>query len=347
MWLSGVYHLGAILGNFLFGILLNYFGRTKPMSLLALPNIIFWVTVLLANNFSQLVVGRFVGGLTGGLFVCIPSFVAEIANKELVKTDKRFFFDLFILLSAYRIRGFLGVMGPLIVAVGILFAYICGAFVEFRLVPYCIIAVPVLFFIVMQFMPETPHALLRRKHLQEIEKESLKGLLSGVALVVISIFSGIIVMTMHAAQLFIDSGAVFSASLSAIILGLLQVCGIYVSSMLVDRVGRRILLGISSLGAAISLFVFGTFSYLINQGYELSFFDWVPVVSGSFYIFINCVGIKPMPSLYVAEILPDNVRDIGLSICMMVMTMCTSISVFTLPLFVDLFGLYAVMWGYG
>lgn len=32
---------------------------------------------------------------------------------------------------------------------------------------------------------------------------------------------------------------------------------------------------------------------------------------------------------------------------MMVMTMCTSISVLTLPLFVHLFGLYAVMWGYG
>ncbi len=29
--------------------------------------------------------------------------------------------------------------------------------------------------------------------------------------------------------------------------------------------------------------------------------------SASFYIFINCVGVKPMPFLYVAEVLPDNV----------------------------------------
>lgn len=42
------------------------------------------MTVLLANNFNQLVVGRFIGGLSGGLFVCVPLFVAEIANKELV-----------------------------------------------------------------------------------------------------------------------------------------------------------------------------------------------------------------------------------------------------------------------
>lgn len=142
-------------------------------------------------------------------------------------------------------------------------------------------------------------------------------------------FSGIIVMTMYAAQLFIDSGATFDANLSAIILGILQVCGTYASSILVDRIGRRILLGISSLGAAISLFIFGTFSYLNKQGVDLSSVDWIPVVrfdlsfsltkfknqfcdnifvcSASFYIFINCAGVKPMPFLYVAEILPDNV----------------------------------------
>lgn len=85
-------------------------------------------------------------------------------------------------------------------------------------------------------------------------------------------------MTMHAAQVFIDSGAMFDANISAIILGFLQVVGIYASSILVDKVGRRILLGVSSFGAAISLFIFGTFSYLISQGLDLSVVDWIPVV---------------------------------------------------------------------
>ncbi|KAG4078315.1 hypothetical protein HA402_013025 [Bradysia odoriphaga] len=82
MWLGGVYPLGGVVGNGVFGILANYFGRPMSMSLLALPNFIFWLTVLFANNFNQLVVGRFIGGLSAGLFVCVPSFVAEIANKE-------------------------------------------------------------------------------------------------------------------------------------------------------------------------------------------------------------------------------------------------------------------------
>lgn len=113
----------------------------------------------------------------------------------------------------------------------------------------------------------------------------MKGLLTGITLVAVSIFSGIIAMTVYAAPVFIDSGAVFDANISAIILGLLQVCGIYVSSMLVDRIGRRILLGISSFGAAMSLFAFGTFSYLVKQGFDLTFVDWIPVVRFDFEIF--------------------------------------------------------------
>ncbi|XP_037039365.1 facilitated trehalose transporter Tret1-like isoform X4 [Bradysia coprophila] len=374
MWLGGVYSLGGAIGSGVFGILVNYFGRTTSMSLLAIPNFTFWFTVLFANNFNQLVVGRFFAGISGGLCVCVPLFVAEIANKE--------------------IRGFLGLMGPLISAVGMLFSYICGAFVEYRSVPYCMMGFPVLFFVAMLFTPETPHKLIVKGNLQKAErsmifynngncidsngydvkaeldklkevveqqkedrkkssfklifrKDSFRGLLIGISLVAVSVFSGISVMTAYAAQLFIDSGANFDANLSAIIIGILQVCGIYASSMLVDRIGRRILLGISSLSAAIAIFVFGTFSYLAKQGFDLTSVDWIPVASASFYTFVICVGVKPMPYLYVAEILPGNTRHIGLSICMVSLTLFSTTAVFTLPILVDLFELHAVMWTYG
>lgn len=58
-------------------------------------------------------------------------------------------------------------MGPLIVTIGILIAYICGAFVEYKLVSYYFIGFPVLFSVVMYFTPETPHALIRKNDIQE------------------------------------------------------------------------------------------------------------------------------------------------------------------------------------
>lgn len=57
-------------------------------------------------------------------------------------------------------------MGPLVVAVGILMAYVCGAFVEYRLVPYCTIGFPVLFLVAMYFTPETPQSLLQKGNIQ-------------------------------------------------------------------------------------------------------------------------------------------------------------------------------------
>lgn len=58
-------------------------------------------------------------------------------------------------------------MGPSIVNVGILLAYICGAFVEYRVVPYCFVGFPVAFFIAMYFTPETPHKLIRKNNMKE------------------------------------------------------------------------------------------------------------------------------------------------------------------------------------
>lgn len=40
MWLGGVYPLGGFVGNCIFGILVNYFGRITSMSLLAIPNFV-------------------------------------------------------------------------------------------------------------------------------------------------------------------------------------------------------------------------------------------------------------------------------------------------------------------
>lgn len=43
------------------------------------------MAVLLSDSYITLVIGRFIGGIAGGgILVCMPMFVAEIANKELV-----------------------------------------------------------------------------------------------------------------------------------------------------------------------------------------------------------------------------------------------------------------------
>lgn len=144
-----------------------------------------------------------------------------------------------------------------------------------------------------------------------VQKESLKKVCIGITLVALSMGSGIIVVTTFAADIFIDSGTGFSPYLSSVIVGVLQVCGICVSSVLVDRVGRKILFGVSSFASAFFLFFFGLFLLLKTNGTDLSIVDWLPVTCLSIYIFVNCVGLRTVPFLYIAEILPYNVCWIG------------------------------------
>lgn len=115
-------------------------------------------------------------------------------------------------------------------------------------------------------------------------------------------------MINYTGTIFKESGSNIDPNTSSIIVAAIQVVGVYLSTMLVDRVGRKTLLIISSGGAAIALALLGTFSFLHEQEVDLVHFNWVPLVSFSFYVFISCIGILPLPFVILAEILPPKVN---------------------------------------
>lgn len=138
---------------------------------------------------------------------------------------------------------------------------------------------------------------------------AIKGILSGFCLTALNLFSGTFAMITYTGTIFKKSGSDIDANTSSIIIAAIQAIGVYVSIFFVDRVGRKTLLLISSSGAAIALAILGTFSFLkeTNDNLDLDSLNWVPLVSFSFYIFIICVGILPLPFIILTEILPATV----------------------------------------
>lgn len=114
-------------------------------------------------------------------------------------------------------------------------------------------------------------------------------------------------MINYTGTIFQESGSNIDPNTSSIIVAAIQVVGVYLSTMLVDRVGRKTLLIISASGAAVALALLGTFSFLHEQEVNLMYFNWVPLVSFSFYVFISCIGVLPLPFVILAEILPPKV----------------------------------------
>lgn len=82
------------------------------------------------------------GGFGGaGIFIFIPLFVAEISED--------------------CVRGSLGSLLVLSCNVGILIAFILGNYVTYCIQPIILASLPVLFFVVFAFFPESPQYLMK------------------------------------------------------------------------------------------------------------------------------------------------------------------------------------------
>lgn len=126
-------------------------------------------------------------------------------------------------------------------------------------------------------------------------------------LMAVNQFSGTFTLTNYAATIFKESGSTINPNYSTVVIGCGQVVGTFVSISLIDRIGRKKLLLFSTLGAAVCLFITGTYTYYIRQGYDLSNYNILPVVTLSTFLFVSAIGITPIPYILVAEIFPQKV----------------------------------------
>lgn len=113
----------------------------------------------------------------------------------------------------------------------------------------------------------------------------------------------------YTAMIFESAGCSLPATIAAIIVGLIQLLGTYVSTVMVERAGRKLLLLISGVGVCVSQLAMGAHTYLKSNGYDTSGFDWLPVVVFSFMIFIASLGLLTLPFLVIFEILPAKIRS--------------------------------------
>ncbi|KAG4071943.1 hypothetical protein HA402_006104 [Bradysia odoriphaga] len=375
-WIGSSFSIGSILGNCIFALMAYYIGRKKTMCCLAFPNLIFWLFVMFGNRVYHLYIGRILAGMTGGgMYVCIPLFVAEIAHSS--------------------IRGSLGSLMMVICCTGILLGYTAGAFISYQIIPYVFIALPIIFLTTFIFFPETPQFLLIKNDFASAEKSlrfyvnnqstskqnlaliqseleniqkvitkeqeeklnrnifnilftaaAIKAILIGLCLTVVSLCSGCFVMISYAATIFRDSGSDLDPNSCTMIVGVIQVLGVYTSSILVDRIGRKILLIASASGASLALAALGTFSYLSTHDIDLTRFNWIPLLAFSVYVFVTSIGIVPLPFIVLAEIIPHKIRDVGTTICMTSISAFAFITMKTFPPLVSTLGLYSVMYIY-
>jgi len=336
-WVSALMALGAAVVVIPVGYLIDRIGRKYTMLGLVLPFTGGWAFIAWADDSAALyMVGRFITGMMGGAFsLTAPVYTSEISEKE--------------------IRGSLGSYFQLMVTIGILFVYGVGSATSVFILSLICGVVPLVFGGIFWLMPETPLYYLQKgqkdraqtslqwfrgknydvsAELQEIQatvdkaaaqklsffkafktKEAKKGLMVAFGLMIFQQLSGINAVIFYTTDIFKSAGSSIEPETQTIIVGVIQVVITFISTLVVDRLGRRILLMLSDGIMAICTLLLGIFFYLKDETDEnTSNLGWLPLTSVCVFIVMFSLGYGPIPWMMVGELFAPQIKGFASSL---------------------------------
>ncbi|XP_063242168.1 facilitated trehalose transporter Tret1-2 homolog [Bacillus rossius redtenbacheri] len=344
-WLGSLMCLGSLVAAPAYGRLCSRHSRKTTGYLVALQGVVGWALVATATSEATLFFGRFMLGVAGaGATMLCPQYVAETAEPEVRGT----------------LCSFLALFGNC----GVLFAYALGSVLPYQQFCLCCLATFVAFALAFAPLPESPVYLAAAgRHVEALRAlewlrvsgglpapdvtpraaSSLKDVLSrrgtrrallvGVGLMVNNQLSGILAVVSYAGAIFRESGGELSPQLSTVLVGALQLFGVYLTSYLVDRAGRKALLMASNAVAAASLLLLGLYFNLRARGVDVSGFGWAPVACLCAYVVGVALGVGSVPFVVISEIFPPEAKGFATAVCICVLNgLAFLVARFFLPL---------------
>lgn len=139
-WVASLSLLGALFGGMFSGVLMQY-GRKRILALMSLPFSASWILTVFAQSVQTMFFTAFIGG-----FCCsIVSSVVQVYISEIASPD---------------IRGFLSAIQKIAGHFGILISYLLGAVLDWRQLAMLVSVAPMMLFVTVIYIPETPSYLV-------------------------------------------------------------------------------------------------------------------------------------------------------------------------------------------
>lgn len=133
------------------------------------------------------------------------------------------------------------------------------------------------------------------------------------------------------------------AAIAAIIIAIVQVAASGLTPLIVDRLGRKIILLICSAVMSVALFALGAYFYMSLTGDDTSSIMWLPLTSLIVYMIFYNASFGSLPWVILGETFPANVKAVAASLATSVCLITGFLISYFFPLLSAL-GTYYVFW---
>jgi len=334
-WIGSLILLGALVGSMMGGSVMDRWGRKRTLLVLAVPLVLAWFLTVVSVHVSMIFIACLVSGLCCGICsVVCPTYIGEISTPQL--------------------RGTLGFMFQLSLCFGMVFSSIMGLGLKWRLISAIMEVIPLVWFISVASVPESPVFLARqgrrREALQSLRQlrgpdfnielelkqleESLKAEMATVprwsdlsepwaykptaaaaALMFFVGLSGVNPASFNAVAIFNAAGSTIDDNLCAVILNVTQVVVNIAATFLTERMGRRLLFLISELICCVSMTTLGTYFYFEQiDADSVTNIGWLPLTSLVLFNAGFALGVGPVPWVMAGELVPGKIKGPAVSV---------------------------------
>ena len=368
-WMISLMYFGNLFSPIPCGYMMERWGRKSTLLYLNIIPLTSWLLILFTRSTYMIFFARFLSGLWLGIvYTVVPIYLGEIAEPRIRGSLSTFF----------AIMTYVGVLFEYVVGPYVSYNVLAAASAGFCIIfivlffpmpesPYFLVKVNKMekarasLFWLRGDDPKVDEELTRIQNAvrqQMANKGTIKDLFATKGnrkaffivgfLSILQRLSGIGAMIAYT-SITLPKHALgpITRDECVIILGTVWVLSTLLSSFMVDKVGRKVLLVISSLGCGITTFLAGLWFFMNdNLKMDVTSFNWSPFICFVLHGFFYSIGLNPIVTTIKGEVFSANIKGVASALTTLMLAIASTFLNKSYQPFADYAGMFLNYWLY-